>query len=450
MFFASAAWLAGIAVMLLYSAVTYLRLHWQVRAAVSHGKNIYICDDVTSPFILGTLRPRIYIPSGISEQQLQYVLSHENAHIKRRDHWWKPLGFLLLTLYWFNPLLWLAYSLLCRDIEQACDEKVIARMDNAGKKGYSEALVVCSVHRRTVMACPVAFGEIGVKDRIKGIVSYKKPAFWIILASVAVCLLVAVCFLTNPKQCAHEYQSTLTMPATCTQKGMETLTCTLCEHSYTAPVSELAHTYDRGVVLTEPTCIQIGSQKLTCTGCGAVKSEPLGKTGHTAGELTVTKEPNCTEKGEQSSTCTVCQEVFVAQLLETNGVHDMQETVLRAATCAAAGEGVNTCSRCGHSESCAYAQLPHSYKEGTTIPSTCITKGSKQKVCTGCGHEKWEELPLDTETHQWRYMGFYWPEQCALCGKTKPDSQPERSLEYSLIPNTGSSEQTPPVIRIWP
>ncbi len=191
-------WLIGLAAMLLYALVSYLRLRRRVSASIPLRENIYVCDEVASPFILGILRPRIYLPSALDEAQRGSVLSHERAHLARRDHWWKPLGFALLAVYWFNPLLWLAYTLLCRDIELACDERVLCGMDAGQVKDYSSALLACSVPRRMLAACPLAFGEVGVGARVKNALRYKKPAFWVVAASVAVCVVVAVCFLTDP------------------------------------------------------------------------------------------------------------------------------------------------------------------------------------------------------------------------------------------------------------
>ena len=192
-------WLIGLAAMLLYALVSYLRLRRCVRASIPLRENIYVCDEVPSPFILGIVHPRIYLPSALDETQRGSVLSHERAHLARRDHWWKPLGFALLAVYWFNPLLWLAYTLLCRDIELACDERVLRGMDAGQVKAYSSALLACSVPRRMIAACPLAFGEVGVGARVKNALRYKKPAFWVIAASVIVCIVVAVCFLTNPR-----------------------------------------------------------------------------------------------------------------------------------------------------------------------------------------------------------------------------------------------------------
>ncbi len=192
-------WLIGLAAMLAYALVSYLRLRRRVSASIPLRENIYVCDEVPSPFILGIVRPRIYLPSALDEAQRGSVLSHERAHLARRDHWWKPLGFALLAVYWFNPLLWLAYTLLCRDIELACDERVLRGMDAGQVKDYSSALLACSVPRRMLAACPLAFGEVGVGARVKNALRYKKPAFWVVAASVAVCVVVAVCFLTNPR-----------------------------------------------------------------------------------------------------------------------------------------------------------------------------------------------------------------------------------------------------------
>ena len=191
-------WLFGIAALFLYSAVSYWRLHRKVCEAVILRGNIYQSEKVCTPFVLGIIKPKIYLPYHMDSREMDHVIAHEQTHIRRKDHWWKPLGFLLLTIHWFNPLMWLSYVLLCRDIELACDEKVIGKMGNAQRADYTQALVACSVDRRLIAACPLAFGEIGVKERVKSVMNYKKPAFWIVLASVIVCAVIAVCFLTNP------------------------------------------------------------------------------------------------------------------------------------------------------------------------------------------------------------------------------------------------------------
>ena len=191
-------WLIGLGAMLLYALVSYLQLRRRVSVSLPIRDHIYLCDAISSPFILGVVKPRIYLPSGLDEVQRQNVLAHEQAHLARRDHWWKPLGFALLAVYWFNPVLWLAYTLLCRDIELACDERVIRTMDESAVKTYSTVLLACSMPRKAVITCPLAFGEVGVKERVRNALHYKKPAFWVVAASVTVCVVVAVCFLTNP------------------------------------------------------------------------------------------------------------------------------------------------------------------------------------------------------------------------------------------------------------
>ena len=204
---ASIVWIAGIIVMLLYSAISYFRIYRKVCEAIPLKDNIRLCDRIVTPFILGIIHPRIYLPSGIDERDMKYVIAHEKAHLKRHDHWWKPLGFLFLTVYWFNPVLWIAYVLLCRDIELACDEKVIKEMGVEIKKPYSDALINCSSSRRLIAASPLAFGEVGVKGRIKSVLNYKKPAFWLIIATIAAGVVVAVCFLTNPISSEEKYDS---------------------------------------------------------------------------------------------------------------------------------------------------------------------------------------------------------------------------------------------------
>ena len=199
-FVAACVWLAGIAALLLYAAVSALRLRLRVRTAVRLEGKVYQSEFVSSPFILGVIRPRIYLPFGLEAGAQAMVLAHERAHLRRGDQLWKPLGYLILTAYWFNPLCWLAYILFCRDIEAACDEKVVRELGEGCKAAYSRALLACSVPRKLITACPLAFGETGVKSRIKSVLNYKKPAFWLVLAAVLVSAAVAVCFLTDPKR----------------------------------------------------------------------------------------------------------------------------------------------------------------------------------------------------------------------------------------------------------
>ena len=204
-------WTIGILLLVAYTVISYWRLHREIDTAVRYKDNIFQSENVSSPFVLGLIKPRIYLPFKLDGQDMEHVVAHEQAHIRRKDHWWKPLGFLLLTIHWFNPLMWLAYVLLCRDIELACDEKVIKGLGNEQRADYTQALVACSVNRRMIAACPLAFGEVGVKERVKSVMNYKKPAFWVIIIAVIVCVGVAVCFLTNPKQ--DRYTLRIVVPA---------------------------------------------------------------------------------------------------------------------------------------------------------------------------------------------------------------------------------------------
>lgn len=192
-------WLVGVVVLLSYALVTYCRLRLRLRTAVLLKDNIYETEQLGAPFVVGVLRPKIYLPFDLGQEEQRYVLLHEQAHLHRHDHWWKPAAFLLLAVYWCNPLLWVAYTLLCQDIELACDERAIRDLNQEQRVDYSQSLLNCSMPHRQLAVCPLAFGEVGVKERVQHVLHYKKPAFWLILTAVAVCVVVAVCFLTDPK-----------------------------------------------------------------------------------------------------------------------------------------------------------------------------------------------------------------------------------------------------------
>ncbi len=195
-------WITGMIIMFAYALISYVRIHIKVVGAVNYRKNIWLCDNTASPFILGIFKPRIILPSDISDNDYKYVVAHEKAHLKRRDNLWKPIGFLLLIIHWFNPLMWVAYILLCNDIEMACDEKVIKDMKGFDKRAYTTTLLDYSISRRMISVCPLAFGESGVESRIKSVLSYKKPAFWVLLVATLILIGVGIGFLTNPKE-AH-------------------------------------------------------------------------------------------------------------------------------------------------------------------------------------------------------------------------------------------------------
>lgn len=191
-------WIVGIVLLLSYTIISYIRVRDKVKTAVLLRENIYQSELVVSPFVLGLIKPRIYLPFQMNEEDMTHVIAHEQSHISRKDYLWKPVGFLLLTIHWFNPLMWLGYVLLCRDIELACDEKVIRKFDVEQKAGYSQALLSCSVNRRMITACPLAFGETSVKERVSAVLNYRKPAIWLVVFAVIISSIIAVCFLTNP------------------------------------------------------------------------------------------------------------------------------------------------------------------------------------------------------------------------------------------------------------
>lgn len=452
----SVLWLLGAAAILLYGGVSYLILRRQVGACIRLQDRVYLCDEIASPFVLGFFRPRIYIPSGLSGETMEYVLLHENVHIRRRDHWWKPLGYCLLAVYWFNPLMWVAYILLCRDIEQSCDEKVISQMSSQDKKGYSQALISCSAHRRMVMVCPVAFGEVGVKTRIKAIVSYKKPTFWIMLASAAVCVVLSVCFLTNPETCLHAYADEVVAQPSCTQMGVTSHTCRLCQYSYTEPVQMCAHSYDEGVVLKVPTCTEKGRKEVTCTACGEKNIQILEKLPHTSGEMKVVRAASCVDVGAAATACTVCQKKYTVVLSVEPDAHSFEETVLRESTCAEAGEGIRTCTLCSHSESVTYELAAHTPTGHIYAHDNCIYSYDAW-YCAVCGYNHVEYLGYGNHSYSYGY--------CQFCDKRDPNytgywSSNNSSRSYDIISGssgTYSPSRYPtgpdgitPVIQIFP
>lgn len=196
---ATGVWLFGVAVMAGYFIFSYLRIWVRVKESVRLRANIWLSDKISTPFILGVFRPRIYLPHALEDEVANHVIAHEKAHLKRLDHIWKPLGYVLLTVYWFHPAMWLAYILLCKDLELACDERVIRQRGTDIKKSYCDALISCSINRTSISACPLAFGEGNVKARVKSVLNYKKPAFWVVIAAVTVISVTAVGLLTNPK-----------------------------------------------------------------------------------------------------------------------------------------------------------------------------------------------------------------------------------------------------------
>lgn len=447
---AAKAWLIGVGLLLLYTVIAYLRLIYQVRIKVRIQKRVYICDDISSPFILGALLPRIYLPSALGEQQRTDVLAHEQAHLKRRDHWWKPLGFLLLAVYWFNPLLWVAYILLCRDIEQACDEKVIANMTPREKSHYAQTLLQCSVRRHMVAACPVAFGEVSVKHRVKGILSYKNPGFWVVLLSLVVCTVVAACFLTDPLPCKHDYSEVVLSAPGCTESGRTKMLCKKCDHSYVRRTTETGHHYEDGTVLTQPTCTSTGLRNRVCKDCGhsynveinkvahqykdgdvtvqptctttGVRNRicavcnhtvtaPVEMTEHIPGLYTVTQLPTCSKEGTATTNCTACGISMTTSVARDPQAHELQETVVTASTCDADGEGVIACRLCGYAEKCTYEKLEHEFLLFDSQPATCSTDGFVMYKCRHCNATYTISRP-HTNSHKLNFSGL-----CIVCGR---------------------------------
>lgn len=196
----SVVWLVGLCAMLLYAILSTVLLRRRARASIRLRGGIFLCDEIRTPFVFGVIRPRIYLPSSLPEAQMPLVLAHEEAHLARRDHLWKPLGFLLLSVYWFHPLLWVAFFLFCRDLELACDARVARRMPSLDRAAYSQALLDCGSGRRLYLTMPLAFGEVGIRQRVRAVLSYKKPTLWVLIGAIVLSSVLAVCFLTDPKE----------------------------------------------------------------------------------------------------------------------------------------------------------------------------------------------------------------------------------------------------------
>lgn len=422
-------WAAGVGVMLLYGVISYLLLRRKVAASAEIEPGVYICDYVDNPFVLGVFRPGIYLPADLEDNCKAAVLAHERAHLRRRDHWWKPLGYVLLSVYWFNPLLWLAYILLCRDIESACDEKVIKTMDLQERKDYSLNLAQCSTHRIRILTCPVAFGEVGVKARIRAVLSYKKPAFWVVVGAAVLCMAAAICLLTVPEPCNHQYVSQITVESTCTEEGICTYTCSLCEDIYKEPVAMLDHSYDEGQITEAATCTEEGLRMHSCISCGNQRTEPVAMLAHTYGVGQVITQADCVQPGLQRAACTVCGGVAEVPI-GISDEHRFTNTVIRKATCVDPGEGVNTCTLCGIQESCTYELTEHNYVDGL-FAIVKLNKVSQQKKCTVCNAAYWIEESI-THEHEWN-SGPYGGVHCKYCGTIKWDSE-YSSHKYPGVP----------------
>jgi len=266
----------------------------RVLDAVRLRDNVWQSDRVASPFIFGLFRPRIFVPYGLEEAVMEQVVSHERAHMRRYDHWIKPFAFTLLAVYWYNPLLWVAYVLLCRDIEVACDQRAIKGLDEDGRRQYAFALLACGVERHSIAACPLAFGEVGIKHRIKSVLNYRKPILFVIVVSLLIILLASMCLLTVPISKAEEVwepevpvesdKVTTTTNANTTTIGGSNLTTTQTVTGQTKPsVSsepDHVHTYGSWQVVLSPECTVDGSKQRTCP-CGYIETASVDAVGHT-------------------------------------------------------------------------------------------------------------------------------------------------------------------------
>ena len=391
----SLVWGVGVAIMLVYSAISWLLLRLKVGASLHLQGNVYLCDNIQSPFVFGVIRPRIYVPSGLDGESLQHVLAHEKAHIQRKDHLWKPLGYLLLSFHWFNPLLWIGYILLCRDIERACDEKVLKKIGDAGKVGYANALLECSTHRRMILTCPVAFGEVSVASRVKSALHYKKPAFWIIAAALVVCAGLTITFLTVPKPCSHDYMTQLSYAPSCTHQGQEMHTCKKCEHVYATFVNTLPHT---------------------------------------PGETKVIEDPTCSHEGKASAVCADCGGVYLQTLPKVADAHNMVETSHAESTCAQVGLVTYKCAYCDHQKKVEYPKKEHQYQQTILRQVTCEHSGKTENRCVHCGHTYTVTIPI--EPHKWLsgHNGVLYCNSCFIQQRPSSDS--------SLTNNIADSKPT--------
>ena len=391
----SIVWAAGFAAMAVYAVAVYVRLRLRLRESIEIEDGVFICDMIESPFLFGFIKPRIYIPSGLDDADARYVIAHERAHMKRFDHVWKPCGFFLLSLHWFNPALWAAYILLCKDIEYACDEKVISEIGADFKRAYSTALLNCSISHRAVSACPVAFGECDVKGRILNVLSYKKPALWVIILSVVATAVVSVCFLTNPvKAEGGEPEEVKTQITKFPDGG---------DHEYFEEI------------ISRPSCTAGGSARYTCAHCGKTFVSMMRAADHEyIPEVTV--KPDCVTRGVTTYTCSVCGDSYDIEGDAPRGGHEYKSEVTTAASCSTREITTYTCVFCGDSYSVEgdFAPDLHTYETRIGGYPTCCFEGFNMNVCTGCG--EWYYLePIPKLDHDFTPSDDD-PKRCAICG----------------------------------
>ena len=451
-------WICGCAGLLLYAAVSLTVLRHRVREAVRCPDGVWESDRIADAFLLGYWKPRIYLPVILPHRDRELIVAHERSHQSRGDHWWKLLGLICLSIHWFNPLVWLGFCMMCRDIEAACDEKVIAKLDLEQRKDYSMALLNSGKRMAGFLGYPVSFGEVHLKYRIKRVLNYRKPGLWATLGAVTLTGVIAICFMTNPEAqaaCVHEFDSAVTSAPTCLEAGVQTDTCKLCGYSRSVPVSATGHRFDDGTITLEATCTAEGTLTYrcstcshtlteaipraahlfdtgtetqastcseqgiltyTCKTCGKTQTETTATLAHTYGEKTVTKAPTCISEGELSVSCKVCGHQKPVETIPKSKDHHYENQVIRKPTCIDPGQGQKVCKLCGHSVDCDYDLTDHSYADAVvTKEATCTAKGKKTYTCTVCQDVKTEAVAK--KDHVWSDADCDTAATCTVCGK---------------------------------
>lgn len=432
-------WIAGCSSILLYAVISLVILQYRLQDAVRCEEGVWESDRIVDAFLLGYWKPRIYLPADLPHQDRELILCHERAHKSRADQWWKLLGLVCLSVHWFNPLVWLGYWLMCRDIEDACDEKVISNLDLPQRKNYSLALLNSGKRTTMLLSCPVAFGEVNLKHRIKSVLSYRKPGLWVTLGAITITAVIAVCFMTTPasaKECVHEFDSQITAEATCLEAGSKTNTCKLCGYTQTEPVTALGHHYDNSVVTLEPSCSTPGIRTYACTLCNKTQTETIPTIAHSFGAIeetqALTKEATCLEEGQITVSCIICGAQELVGTTPKSDVHTYEDHVLRSSTCIDPGEGQQVCILCGHSVSHGYELTEHTYSNAVvTKEATCTAKGEQTYTCTLCGDVKTENLPKTD--HTWNEAKCNTATKCTVCGK-KGTVQGHNYVTKSMFP----------------
>jgi len=363
----SVVWVIGVALMMWYFVFSYLRLRFRLKDAVHSSGRLWYSDRIDNAFVYGIIKPRIYMPFRMNESNAAYVLAHEQAHIRRGDHIIKPLAFFILALHWFNPAVWCAYILFCKDAELACDERVIRGLDNEKKKAYSHALVSLSAKNHRFSVYPLSFGEVGIKSRLKNIFNYKKPTMWVVILAVVLCAVVAVCFMTvrgdektdTPVGATEGTDETNALEPP-TEASTEPSTEAPTEPPTEPPHTE--HEYSESARV-EASCLEDGEITFVCTYCGETKNEVIPAMGHNATAADCTTDGSCTRCGV---------------VLEKAYGHNMSE-----ATCTAP----SACANCGMTEGEA---LRHTY--GGIVLDSGIAKDIAIS-CIYCGAQPYK-LPI--------------------------------------------------------